>query len=307
MATTTYQRARGWLVDLTRNVRNKLQQEHGGTGNAYGYGTAVVLPFSNGAGAALSIGTLVKLKGTFDDNRVIATTSASDPLVVGVVVGSYVDDDGINFQPVAPADNVQAAVMVAGLCYVNITGSVTRNQYAFSSSTSGAATSSATFGVGAFGVFIASSSSSQALVVLGTAGASGGSSTSFATPSIVLGTAAAAGAASTTIRSDATILAFDATTPAASPLGGSGSVGAAAVAARRDHVHAVTGALDALSDVAAPTPASGDALVYNGSAWVNQAGSAAANIWRPVMATDGTDWWVVVDADGTALMGYSPA
>lgn len=307
MATTAFQRARGWLLDLERNVRNRLQQEHGGTGNAYGYGTAVVQPFSNGEGATIAIGTVVRLKATYDDNRVVATTTASDPRVIGVVVGSYVDDDGINFQPVAPADNVQAAVMLVGVCYVNITGSVTRGQYAFASTTSGAATSSSTFGSGAFGMFVQSSSGSQALVVLANAGAAGGGTISYATPAIVLGTAAAAGAASTVIRSDATIVAFDATTPAASPLGGAGSTGAAAVAARRDHVHAVTGALDALSDVTAPTPASGDRLVYNGSAWVNQAGSADANIWRPVMGYDGTNWMVLVDGTGEATMGYSPA
>ena len=307
MSTTYYQRARGWLLDLSRNVRNKLQQEHGGTGNSYGYGTAVVQPFSNGAGATLAIGTLVKLKATYDDNRVIATTSASDPLVIGVVVGSYEDDDGINFIPVAPADNVQAAVMLSGVVRVTTTGTVTRGQYAFTSSTSGAATSSATFGTGAFGVFIETSSSGSALVVMGNAGAAGGSSVSFATPSIVLGTAAAAGAASTVIRSDATIVAFDATTPAALSLGGSGSTGAAAVAARRDHGHAVTGALDSLSDVTAPTPATGDHLEWNGSAWVNAAGSAAASLWRPVMSYDGKDWWVLTGSDGNAVMGYSPA
>lgn len=307
MSKTTIPKARGWLLDLARNVRNKLQPEHGGTGNAFGYGTAVVQPFSNGAGATLAIGTLVKLKASYDDNRVIATTSASDPLVIGVVVGSYVDDDGINFQAVAPTDNVQAAVMLAGVTYVNITGSVTRGQYAFTSSTSGAATSSATFGSGAFGVFVESSSSSQALCVLGNAGAAGGGTVSYATPAIVLGTAAAAGAAATVIRSDATIVAFDATTPAALALGGSGSTGAAAVAARRDHGHAVTGALDALSDVTAPSPVTDDKLKWNGSAWVNAAGSADANLWRPVMSYDGTNWWVLTGSDGQAVMGYSPA
>ncbi len=61
----------------------------------------------------------------------------------------------------------------------------------------------------------------------------------FATPSVALGTAAAAGAASTVIRSDSTIAAFDATTPAAEAFGASGATGSAAVAARRDHVHAM--------------------------------------------------------------------
>lgn len=60
----------------------------------------------------------------------------------------------------------------------------------------------------------------------------------YAAPSLTLGTANAAGSAASAVRTDATILAFDATTPAAV---GTAAVGAATVAARRDHVHA-TGA-----------------------------------------------------------------
>lgn len=66
-----------------------------------------------------------------------------------------------------------------------------------------------------------------------------GGSVSYATPAIVLGTAAAGGAASTVIRSDATIAAFDATAPVTQALGDSAATGSAAVAARRDHKHAM--------------------------------------------------------------------
>jgi len=66
-----------------------------------------------------------------------------------------------------------------------------------------------------------------------------GAGVSFATPAIVLGTAAAAGAAATTIRSDATIVAFDATVPTTQAFGDSAATGVAAVAARRDHKHAM--------------------------------------------------------------------
>lgn len=62
---------------------------------------------------------------------------------------------------------------------------------------------------------------------------------SFGTPSLTLATANAAGAASTAIRTDASILAFDATVPAAL---GTAAVGAATVAARRDHVHPIMNA-----------------------------------------------------------------
>jgi hypothetical protein len=57
----------------------------------------------------------------------------------------------------------------------------------------------------------------------------------YATPAITHGTAAAAGSAASVIRSNATIVTFDATAPA--NLGAASATGAAAVAARRDHVH----------------------------------------------------------------------
>ena len=60
----------------------------------------------------------------------------------------------------------------------------------------------------------------------------------YAAPALTLGTANSAGVANSAVRTDATILAFDATTPANI---GTAAVGAATVAARRDHVHA-TGA-----------------------------------------------------------------
>lgn len=59
----------------------------------------------------------------------------------------------------------------------------------------------------------------------------------FAVPAIALGTAAAAGVATTPIRSDATVVAFDATAPVTQAFGDAAAVGAAAVAARRDHRH----------------------------------------------------------------------
>jgi|GEM_PF-1702188 len=64
------------------------------------------------------------------------------------------------------------------------------------------------------------------------------SGASAGTPAVVLGTAAAIGAADTFVATDATLLAFDATSPAASTPGDTAVVGAATVAARRDHRHA---------------------------------------------------------------------
>ena len=73
----------------------------------------------------------------------------------------------------------------------------------------------------------------------------------YAAPSLTLGTSNSAGAAASAVRTDATILAFDATTPAAV---GTAAVGAATVAARRDHVHATgagTPTTSAIGDAAA--------------------------------------------------------
>jgi len=69
----------------------------------------------------------------------------------------------------------------------------------------------------------------------------GGTLVAFATPDLTLGTSNVAGAASTVIRSDATILTFDATMPETLGPGVAQAVGVATVAARRDHVHAISG------------------------------------------------------------------
>lgn len=117
----------------------------------------------------------------------------------------------------------------------------------------------------------------------------------FATPAIVLGTAAAAGSASTVIRSDATIVAFDATSPTTQAVGDSAATGSAAVAARRDHKHAITRpALDDLSDVVITSAASGDRIRYDGSNFVN-----SALRWEPHVAYDGT---VVLNGNGDPVM-----
>jgi hypothetical protein len=298
------------LVNLWSQVRKTLNLDNGGTGNTEGWATGVIKVCTNRTGSTITLNTLVKLAGTYNDARVTPTTASTDK-VMGVVVG-YWDPDQPNVLIQADAPDLSlVAVLTHGTARVKLnSGGATRGQYAFPSSTSGSASSSATVANGAFGVFQGSGGASgTALVTLtGTQGVGVGAATTFGTPALTLGTANAAGAATTAIRTDATILAFDATTPASSPLGGAGSVGAAAVAARRDHVHPITGALDALSDVTAPAPVSGDVLTWTGSAWVNQSPGAASNIWRPVMGYNGTGYEVIVDAGsgGTALMGYGP-
>jgi hypothetical protein len=75
---------------------------------------------------------------------------------------------------------------------------------------------------------------------LSASGASGG------TPALTLGTANTPGAAATFIRDDDTILTFDATVPVTQAFADAAAVGAATVAARRDHKHGMpaTPALD---------------------------------------------------------------
>ncbi len=81
-------------------------------------------------------------------------------------------------------------------------------------------------------------------------GPGGGSGVTFGTPAVVLGTAAAAGSVDEVIRRDSTIVAFDATVPSTQAFGDSAAAGSAAVAARRDHKHAMP---------ATPTSVSGNA------------------------------------------------
>lgn len=297
----------GVLVNLWTQVRRTLNLQNGGTGNTEGWSTGVIKVCWNRTGSTIPLNRAVKLTSSYNDARVTPTTATTDK-VLGVVVGYWDPDDPQTLIQADAPDVSMVAVLTHGTTRVLVTGSATRGQFAFPSTTSGAASSSATMAAGAFGVFQGSATTGNTAIVTltGTQGQGVGATTSFGTPAIVLGTAAAAGAASTAIRTDATIVAFDATTPAALTLGGSGAVGAAAVAARRDHGHAVTGALDALSDVTAPSPVAGDVLTWSGSAWVNQSPGNATNIWRPLMdgAVPGT---VVVDSgNGQAIMAYGP-
>jgi len=63
--------------------------------------------------------------------------------------------------------------------------------------------------------------------------------TTLTTPAFTLGTANAAGDALTAVASNSTLLSFDTTAPDAITFGQSGAVGAATVAPRRDHAHAM--------------------------------------------------------------------
>lgn len=293
--------SRHWKLDLAEAVWRVLPRRFGGTGNAKGWAVAVVESFPNGMSASLPIGTVVALKAAANDRRVVAAQTEGGTDVLGVVVGRFSGDHSDEFEAAAPGGGDLAAVMTKGVCSVLIGSAVTRGHYAFVHATDGYAKSASGMAVGAFGRFIETQASGSALVSIGAfAGSAGG--TSFGTPALTLGTANSAGAASTAIRTDATILAFDATNPEAL---GTAAPGNATVAARRNHVHPAP-ALDLLSDVTAPTPATDDHLVWSGSAWINRPASADPLIWRPLMdgAVPGT---VVVDSGtGQAIMALSP-
>lgn len=293
------------LLNLYRQVRSRLGLEHGGTGNALGLAQGSVLACLNRTGSSLPIGTLVEFTHQYNDARVQPVAAANATSVLGVVVGTYRDDDAEWLLEEAAPDGRSVAVQITGMVRVLIgTGDATRGEFAFAAADDGTAQGAAA-GIGAFGVFQSSGTSGGTALVLlwGAVSLASGTGVTYGTPALTLGTANAAGSIDQAIRRDATILAFDATNPAAL---GTAAPGNATVAARRNHVHPMP-ALDDLTDVGAASPATGDLLAWSGSAWVNQAPASTTNIWRPVMGYNGTDWQVIVGSDGTALMGFGPA
>ncbi len=134
----------------------------------------------------------------------------------------------------------------------------------------------------------------------------GGSGVSFATPAIVLGTAAAAGAASTVIRSDSTIVAFDATVPSTQAFGDSASAGSAAVAARRDHKHAMPAT--PVTSITRSARSSNTILAAADKGTVIAA-TAAYTQTLTAAATLGAGWWCIVQnntQDGTTVLTLDP-
>lgn len=144
------------FLDLVNQVQKILPVRYGGTGNAVGIGRGVVLLYSNATGATLPLYSLVTLRTGNDDSRVIATTSANDRNVVGVVVGRVVTsgETAGEWEAVAPADDDGVAVMLTGRSPVLVNAAVTRGQFASSSTTTGKAQGTSTIPpVGSFGIF----------------------------------------------------------------------------------------------------------------------------------------------------------
>lgn len=78
----------------------------------------------------------------------------------------------------------------------------------------------------------------------GTMSASDLDNVAFGVPNLTLGTSNVEGSSASVIRVDATILAFDATNPVTLTASTAAATGAATVAARRDHAHAITSSAD---------------------------------------------------------------
>lgn len=127
-----------------------------------------------------------------------------------------------------------------------------------------------------------------------------GGSTSFGTPALTLGTSNSAGSASTAIRTDATIAAFDATAPTTQAFGDSAATGSAAVAARRDHKHAMPTAAITTSGL---TQASGKLLgrstASTGAVEEITVGTGLSLSGGSLTATGGASSLEVAEADGT--------
>lgn len=276
------------LLDLLHQVRGILMPRNGGTGNPSGWGTGVVQSSTNRSGATLAIGTVVEMY-----NRGCRAAQAKDQTnILGVVVGTYADGDGVTFSAIDCPSNRPAAVMTAGVCPVVIESDVTTNDFAFAAATDGQAYGNSTAGSGAFGQYVESGDQSvyayARVRLFGGAALGAGGGATFGTPALVLGTTAAAGSTDEVIRRDSTIVAFDATVPTTLAPGDSAATGSAAKAARRDHAHAMA-ALKGCAVFVLPSPAGSqnlDAMMpYPGTftRWTllaDASGSAVVDVWK---------------------------
>jgi hypothetical protein len=113
------------------------------------------------------------------------------------------------------------------------------------------------------------------LVFVDTTGG-GGAGVTYGTPALTLGTANAAGSTDEAIRRDATILAFDGTSPSTQAFGDAAAAGAATVAARRDHKHAMP-ANPITAHEAAGDPHPGYLTAAEGNAAYEATGAVAAH------------------------------
>jgi len=157
------------FVDVITQIQHVLPRRFGGTGNDGGWGNErLMLPCMNDTGATLTRGTLVKLKASYDDRRVIKTTTAKELGVLGVVVGRYVLlQSHDNFEDADAADLDTVAVCVVGRCLIDVAAAVNVGEFAMASDTDGKAESAVYPDVGTIGQFESSTAgAAQAWIVL---------------------------------------------------------------------------------------------------------------------------------------------
>jgi hypothetical protein len=157
-------------IDLASQVYGTLPKSSGGTGSADAQTTfsqGVVERFQNKTGSTIARGSLVKLEATDDEPWAMLTDGANDANVIGVAYGLWDDLGTITLDDVL--DGQQLAVMRTGRCDVLVAGTVTRGEYAVSSSTDGKATSTATFEDGIFGRFVSTGTDTLVPCEIGTA------------------------------------------------------------------------------------------------------------------------------------------
>jgi len=143
-------------IDLINQVQKVLPVRYGGTGSEAGYASErLILAYMNDTGAPIPRGTLVRLQLTYDDTRVIPTTTAQEQTVVGVVVGRYYTSGErfAEFEDADPDHDEVVAVCVAGRCRVLVEAAVTIGEFAYAAATDGQAYSSPVVEVGAIGQF----------------------------------------------------------------------------------------------------------------------------------------------------------
>lgn len=250
------------LLNLYRQVVDRLRIVNGGTGNQYGWGTGVVTPAANRNTDDLQLGEVVYW---FTSGTVKRVSTAADPNTAGVVVGHYVNGDQNNLVQEAVAPGQVAAIMTQGECRVLTSADVSLGDYAIVGTTDGQAEGTATMGAGCFGQYVQNGDTSVRPLVkvrlfgLAAAGSGGGGGT-FGTPAFGFSNSATNGTIDEVVRRDATLAVFDATAPTTAAFGDAAGVGTAGKAPRRDHKHG----MPSLGNVTAQTGYGGSSS--NGSA-----------------------------------------
>lgn len=160
-----------WLVlDLVRQVRERLRPLNGGTGNAHGWSRGAIYEGFNATGSTLTEGTLVR--ATVNANLVESTTTDGET-VLGVVVG-YLTGDGGLVEGDAP-DGGTVAVLTQGVVAVIVDTTVNRGATAFAAATDGQAREGTTIEPNAFGRFLEDATGGYPALVYLTGGSVSGS------------------------------------------------------------------------------------------------------------------------------------